>query len=218
LLEPIAALRCKGGEMRDRPFTKVGVIVGLAAITALLVGCGGNGDPGGMAAETVGPDETRTTVYFLTDGGAAPIGVRRTIRADSPYLVHALRALFEGPTPSERDEGLTTAIPAGVKIIDYESKGFGGTGAVLNLDGLPIDSNVFQRIRIITQIVRTTLGVSGKERVWIQSDGEPWATIDHEGEVRKAPYEYRSLFGWTRVCEAKPGTEATPGRCFSALP
>jgi spore germination protein GerM len=56
---------------------------------------------------------TRTTVYFLTDDGAAPIGVRRTIKRKSAYAREALKALLAGPTPEEEEAGITTAIPDG---------------------------------------------------------------------------------------------------------
>lgn len=85
-----------------------------------LVGCGGSSPqtaadaPGNEAAAvTTQPSTgvTRTTVYFLTERGRAPLGVRRTIQTKSPYAREALKALLRGPSGQERAEGVTTAIP-----------------------------------------------------------------------------------------------------------
>jgi hypothetical protein len=35
--------------------------------------------------------------------------------------------------------------------------------------------------------------------------------------VADTAYGYKNLLGFTRVCTAKPGTEAAEGDCFSAL-
>jgi spore germination protein GerM len=202
--------------MHPRRSTTFFVVLALLSGALVLVGCGGDSTP--APSQGNGARVTRTTVYFLVDGRSAPIGVRRVIQAESPYAVRALEALLAGPTAAERARGITTAIPEGAEILGYELRGVGGTGAVLDLSGLPVEADVFTRIRIITQIARTVLGVSGLHRIWLESQGEPWGTLLRNGEVRSEPYEYESLFGWVRVCEGKAGTEAVPARCFSALP
>jgi hypothetical protein len=65
---------------------------------------------------------TETMVYFLIDDGAAPIGVRRTIKTESPYAREALNALLSGPTPEEMSLGITTAIPEGVRLLTMTYK------------------------------------------------------------------------------------------------
>lgn len=80
----------------------VSVIV--AAIATLCgVACGTEPEDGsGSAGSTTQPGTIRTTMYFLTDGGAAPIGVRRAIHARSPYAREALETLLAGPTSKKR--------------------------------------------------------------------------------------------------------------------
>lgn len=112
---------------------------------------------------------------------------------------------------------MTTAIPAGSKLLSFSFKRFGGTDAVVDLAGLPRGASTgVRRIRIITQIARSLIGVSGIERVWLSSSGRPWGLWSTSGRVLDRPYSYKNLGG--RVCASKPGTEDVPGDCFTPLP
>jgi spore germination protein GerM len=97
---------------------RVPALILVAFLTSLGAACGagrenGSLDPAAQGIATQPTGITRTTIYFLIDDGAAPIGVRRTIKARSPYAREALKALLAGPTPAEQEHGLTTAIPDG---------------------------------------------------------------------------------------------------------
>jgi hypothetical protein len=39
-----------------------------------------------------------------------------------------------------------------------------------------------------------------------------------DGGIIDRPIDYQTLLGFYGICAAKPGTEAVPGDCFTALP
>jgi spore germination protein GerM len=160
---------------------------------------------------------TRTTIYFLIDDGAAPIGVRRTIRTKSPYAREALGALLGGPTPEEAASGITTAIPDGTRLLSMTYTRHGADETV-NLTGLPLqNADVMQKHRIITQIARTLIGVSGIERIWLEANGRPWGLTLMDGSVYSGPWGYDELTGWD-IGAGCPGTETVECDHFDALP
>jgi spore germination protein GerM len=158
-----------------------------------------------------------TTIYFLTNEGSAPIGVRRTIARESPYAREALKALLAGPTNEEEENGVTTAIPNGTRLLSMTYKGHGADETV-NLAGLPPEaSDVMRKTRIITQIARTLIGVSGIERIWLQADGQPWGLGLTDGDVYAGPWSYDELVGLD-VGAGCPGIETAKCDHFDALP
>jgi spore germination protein GerM len=158
-----------------------------------------------------------TTIYFLTNDGSAPIGVRRTIARKSPYAREALKALLAGPTSEEAESGITTAIPDGTRLLSMTYKRHGADETV-NLAGLPPEASDFmQKTRIITQIARTLIGVSGIERIWLQANGQPWGLGLMDGGVYAGPWSYDELVG-RDVSAGCPGTETVECDHFSALP
>jgi spore germination protein GerM len=204
-------------------------IVTVALVSAVGAACGGavdNGSrdaaPGHGVITQPTTETTRTTIYFLTEDGAAPIGVRRTIRTRSPYAREALKALLAGPTPDEKAHGIETAIPPGTRLRSLSYKRHGADGTV-NLTGLPSQDtlDVMEKARIITQIARTLIGVSGIERVWLRSDGRAWGLgTMNEGiyaGVYSGPWGYDQLVGFD-VGEACPGGETVECDHFDALP
>jgi spore germination protein GerM len=200
-----------------------GAVSALAAavVTAAGLACGtGNENASRDLAERgfgSQPGTTRTTIYFLTDAGTAPIGVRRTIRAKSPYAREALTALLAGPTAEEAENGITTVIPEGTRLLSmtYERHGADET---VDLLGLPLaGADVLRQHRIITQITRTLIGVSGIERVWLLNEGRPWGLSLRNGTIDNGPFDYRDLVGWD-VGRGCPGTETVTCDRFTAVP
>lgn len=177
-------------------------------------GCGG--EQQAAAAETNRATTVETTLYFLTPDRAAPIGVRRSIQRTSPYALQALRALLAGPTKAERKQGITSAIPEAAEVLTLRMEGTGT--AVVDVDGLPQEANAVERVRVITQIARSLVGLSGIERVRLRSAGEPWGLWLMSGSVADEDYGYEKLLGFTRVCVGKPDTEIVEDDCFSAIP
>jgi len=191
-------------------------LVALLAPVVLL--CGG----ASPAAPLEVVPTVRTTLYFLTDGGTAPLGVRRSIveRTPPPWgsvAGGAIEALLAGPTAEEEAAGLTTAIPVRTRLLSLGSRGYRGTGAVVNLSGLEAMGNALDRARVITQVVRTLIGESGIERVWFRSDGRPWGMWLMGGGVRDGPYDYGDLAGFW-LAAGCPGTETVVCDRFKALP
>jgi spore germination protein GerM len=166
----------------------------------------------------------RVTLYFLAEGGGISLGVRRDVveRTPPPWgsaAGGALEALLAGPTAEEAKAGFTTAIPRGTRLISLRSRGYGSTGAVVKLSGLDGVHDALDRARIITQIVRTLVGISygSVDRVWLLEDGEPWGMYLMDGGVDNGPFDYDTLRGF-HLGAACPGTETIECDHFDALP
>jgi spore germination protein GerM len=193
----------------------------LALFVAFGTGCGQAvvGAPTGARA----PETTRVTLYFLAENRTIALGVRRDVveRTPPPWgsvAGGALDALLAGPTADEAATGLTTAIPPGTLLISLRSRGEGGTGAIVNLSGLDGVDDGIDRARVITQIVRTLVGISYSSvaRVWLREDGEPWGMYLMEGGVDGGPYDYSNIS--FHVGASCPGTETVMCDRFDALP
>jgi|GEM_PF-5972090 len=204
--------------------TSLARVASIALSVAVLAACGGTGKhaaPQSNGAASLAARHTqtglRTTVYFLADTARAPIGVRRSVERDSTYARGALDALLAGPSDSERRAGITSALPSDAKV---RSLTIDGMTATVDLSGLPEqnDANAVTKARMITQVARTLIGLSGIVRVRLQADGSPWGLWNLQGGVEDIAYDYPKLLGFYHVCMAKPGTEAVPGDCFTALP
>jgi spore germination protein GerM len=190
-------------------------------LALLVVACGQSVPP---AAPASGSAETvRVTLYFLAEDGTIARGVRRDAveRTPPPWgsaAGGALEALLAGPTAEEASTGLTTAIPAGTRLISLGSRGQGGTGAVVNLSGLGSVTDGLDRARVITQIVRTLVGISygSVDRVWLREDGKPWGMYLMDGGVFDGPYDYSNIS--FHVGASCPGTETVVCDHFDALP
>jgi spore germination protein GerM len=128
-----------------------------------------------------------------------------------------MNALLAGPTPDEEEDGITTAIPEGTRLLSMTYRRHGADETV-NLEGLPVqDAEPIQKHRIIVQIARTHIGVSGIERIWLEANGEPWGLTLMDGSVYTGPWGYEELTGWD-VGAGCPGTEIVECDRFDALP
>ena len=135
----------------------------------------------------------RVTLYFLTDGGSAPLGVRRTVeRKGTTALARpALQALLRGPPP-----GLTSAIPSGTRIRSLTIRqGRRFSTARIDLSGLPARPDAVTVAQVGTQITRTLVGLSDIGRVYIRHDGRPWNFGLMSGGIAKTPWDYSTLLG-----------------------
>jgi hypothetical protein len=198
----------------------------IAAVAVLLAGCGAaeTSDPAAAGSQgQAGETPPRSTIYFLADGGTAPLGVRRelSLRPGVPRARLALEQLLAGPTAAEQAAGLTTALPATARVRSLRiERRATGSDALVDLSGLPAadDAGALLKVRVMTQVARTLIGLSDIERVWLRADGRAWGLWDLEGNIRDDPIDYDRLRGFFHICAAKPGTEAVPGDCFTALP
>jgi spore germination protein GerM len=189
------------------------------SLVPAVSGCGGEetqaAAPAGSVPSAIRDGEIATTIYFLVDGGAAPIGVRRAIAEKSPFAQGALAALLAGPSAAERSSGITSAIPAGSALRSFTFAD-NGTEATVDLSGLPTGADAVERVRVITQVARSLIGLSGIDRVRIRADGKPWGLWTFEGDVTDRAYGYAELAGWTGICVG--AEENTEEDCFAALP
>jgi spore germination protein GerM len=172
----------------------------LVAALAVLALAGAAGPSNGSSGR-----DFRVTLYFLTDGGSAPLGVRRTVvrTGTTPLAQLALEALIAGPTASARQDGLTTAIRSSVRIrsLHISLRRQDGQTAVVDLSGLPRTADV----RIGTQIARTLIGVSDITRVRIRADGKPWGFPSMRGGTIVRTWNYSFLLGlWVNGFKALP--------------
>ena len=209
------------------PRTAVAIVGLVAALGSLAVGCGG--DEGAARGEHAAASQrsVRTTVYFLTGDGAAPLGVRRTITRKSPFARQALAALLWGPRAAERKRRITSAIPSSARLVSLDFRGRAGSVAVVTLTGLPPaqgrqdqEATTGMRVRVITQIARTLIGLSGIASVEIWAGGKPWDLWTMDGRIVRAQTGYDRLRGWMLICGGRSAEERRLGlsRCFSALP
>ena len=200
----------------------------LAGLLIVAGGCGGDtaARPSEQAPDAPRPT-LRATVYFLTDDGAAPLGVRRTVARESPHAREALDALLGGPTAAERRRGIRTAIPDQGRVVSLTLRGRQRVLAVVNLSGLPPaqgrqgeEATLGMRVRVITQIARTLIGLSGIAGVKIRVEGKPWDLWTMDGRIVRAETDYDRLREWTGICGGRNSEERKLGwsRCFSALP
>ncbi|TML17505.1 MAG: GerMN domain-containing protein [Actinobacteria bacterium] len=190
----------------------------LMAVAVATPGCG---DHGHRPAST----SANATVYFLTDRGTAPLGVRRSIRRSSPFARQSLEALLEGPTEAERDAGITSAIPKGATLRSFSiapSLSRTSGTATVDLGDMPSvdETGAVNVARVVTQVARTLIGLSGIERVRLRVDGQPWGFTSMHPPNRALDqlWDYRALLGLYGICEGTPGAETPPRDCFSALP
>jgi len=204
------------------------VLLWLAGLLIVSGGCGGDSAaPSSKQASEIPRPTLRATVYFLTDDAAAPLGVRRTIARESPYAREALDELLDGPTAAERRRGIRTAIPDQGRVVSLTLRGRQRVLAVVNLTGLPPaqgrqgeEATLGMRVRVITQIARTLIGLSGIASVEIRVEGKPWDLWTMDGRIVRAETDYDRLRGWTGICGGRNSEERKLGlsRCFSALP
>jgi hypothetical protein len=195
----------------------------LVAACVLVAACGEVEAKRAAPATDNAQAPRRSTIYFLTDKATAPLGVRRdlTRRPGATTARLALDLLLAGPTPDERRRGIATAIPHGAAIrsLTIEIRA-SGSEAFVDLSGLPPanDADAVTKVRVMTQVARTLIGLNDIARMWLRADGRAWGLWDMQGNIRDDPIDYERLRGFFHVCTAKPGTEAVPGDCFTALP
>ena len=181
-------------------------VVPLLALVAS--GCGVGAAQSAGAATNARPTTFETTLYFLTPNWSAPIGVRRSLKRTSPFAVQAMRALLAGPTQAENERGLRTALRDSTELVSLRI--VRNRIAVVSLTGLPANASPVDRVRVITQIARSLIGLSGIEQVRLRNDGKPWGLPLMTGGTADIAYGYRELLGFTGVGGA--------GGSFSALP
>ena len=97
----------------------------LLLVLAVLAGCGsGSGKPATAPEKSV-PRASQTTPVQVTLNvflvkGETVTRVSRTAETYTDLVQQALARMLAGPTEAEKTEGLSTAIPAGTRLLSYK--------------------------------------------------------------------------------------------------
>ncbi|MFA4843707.1 MAG: GerMN domain-containing protein [Candidatus Margulisiibacteriota bacterium] len=118
--------------------------------------------------------------------GEKLIAVERPLKPDTPPLKQAIEALLAGPTPQEAAEGITTQLPAGVKIRSIKAE---RDIAIIDFSGrLEAYGGGSNRVEgLVAQIVYTATAVPGISKAWIWLAGEKEVVLGGEGLVLDKP-------------------------------
>jgi spore germination protein GerM len=190
--------------------------IAAVALVALAAGCGLSPDdePHAIAAENLPPGlidpnpGTSTTlanspgtstvpVYFLVRVGDETrlVAVEREV-ADDRSPAARVGALLTQPTAEETDDGITTAIPADLILVDEPALDEEGRTLTVNLSRELNLLEGAELTRAVAQIVWTATELEEVQRVRFLVEGEPIPVPDDEGiEKRDAvgQADYRSL-------------------------
>lgn len=175
------------------------LFVGLGAVT--LAGCGIPTDsgPDGLAlppeldpstsvapTTTSLPPEAATVtrrVYFLQNDRL--VGVPRAFPRESAFTLDLFQALADGPTPEERERGLTSAIPVGTVVDKAPTSGRQIMTIGLN-EAFAAGAEGNQRIRATAQFVYTaTASPNRPDGVRFQEANEWLQLADGEGVLQE---------------------------------
>jgi spore germination protein GerM len=160
------------------------MIVAVAMVLAALVLAAGCGGTGGSTAKPTTPTTPTTpattpnpagpTVSVFLLKGDVVSQVRREVATAT--VVDALNELLKGPTQAEKDQGYTTAIPAGTRLQAYKTIGatasadfskellnYGGGSAAVQAITSQIDNTVVSNNKAIKTVDITVDGKQASE-------------------------------------------------------
>ncbi len=194
---------------------------------AVLAGCGvpTGGEPRTIAATDVpyglaSPSPTATPtapaeanvdgsgVHWLTTDGTLVPRVREvsgTTRRER--LASLLDQLAAGPTPTERDEQLSTSLPPEVRL---SVTGLEGGTATIDLDSfVQAPAGVAGR-RAVAQLVLTATSVPGVQSVLLELAGEPIEAPLPAGELTAGPLTAQDYAAFRTPAAVPAPAEAQP--------
>ena len=171
----------------------------LTMLLATLVGCGLGSDsaptslsvpkdvfPSEVAetnASPLIPNATLHPVYFLRDD--ALVEIQRPL-PPPVFLDAPLNNLLEGPTETEAEKGLVSAIPAGTEVVDVALMRNNTISIHLNQTFFEIEGA--QRIRATAQLVFTASAlINDTQGVVFYLEGDPVQLPDGEGSIEEVP-------------------------------
>jgi spore germination protein GerM len=181
-------------------------LIGALAVVLLAVACGVQDDPSPRAlrsedvpfdllAPATSTPESETggvsaTVWFVDNNGLLARS-RRSL--DPPVTVEAiLRALLQGVTDAEANNGLRSNIVSGTELRRVSGPVDGRVPVDLSAEFLTV-SRQLQRLAL-AQVVFTVTGLPNVDRVLFQFDGEPAEVPGAGDELTAAPLT-RADFG-----------------------
>jgi hypothetical protein len=161
----------------------------LTALTAVVVMLLGLAVPGGASEERAGTIDG--VVYYLMDDngtevqpGPYLVPVARKLDASLPATT-AMQALLAGPTRSERNHGISSAIPRGTKLLGIS---ISGGVATVNLSGkFDNGGGSYSMQARLAQVVWTLTQFSTVDSVKFKINGTPTTVFGGEGVTVKNP-------------------------------
>ncbi|WP_419841507.1 GerMN domain-containing protein [Candidatus Poriferisodalis sp.] len=135
----------------------------------------------GAAAKT--PDTSLHPVYFLRDG--VLVELQRSLAAPV-FLDAPLNSLLAGPTPTEAENGLESAIPAGTEFVDVQL--LRNNVISVHLNDVFFEVEGAQRVRSAAQIVFTASALArDSQGVRFFLDGVAQSLPDGAGAIAQTP-------------------------------
>jgi hypothetical protein len=165
----------------------------LAAVGFVLAGCGSEkpvslGKPGTGATTaqeptTSVPAPVPVEVWFARDGGL--VAVRRTHTATRAVATAAINSLLDGPTAAERAAGISSAVPAGTRLLGINIEN--GVATIdLTSDYQSGGGSLSMQTRL-GQVVYTLTQFPTVQKVRFRLDGSPVDVFSSEGIVLDHP-------------------------------
>lgn len=134
---------------------------------------------------TTAPVSERVVDVFLIRDAAYAVAIPRNV-PDTPAVAHsAIRALLAGPTVSEVEEGLTSAIPEDTLLLGIVIEG--GIATVDLSREFEAGGGSFAMLSRLAQIVYTLTQFPTVDAVQFHLDGEPVTVFSGEGIVLEDP-------------------------------
>jgi hypothetical protein len=171
-----------------------------------LAGCGsgdegtaGEGSTTDVGTETVTPTDPTTTTaptetaeeqqrllaYFMRD---EKVGAAARLVPETPAVgAEAVRALLAGPTDVEADAGLTTAIPAGTRLLGLEIED--GVATVDLSEEFASGGGSLSMQARVAQVVHTLTQFPTVQSVAFELEGEPIEALGGEGLALSEPVD-----------------------------
>ncbi len=136
-----------------------------------------------VGALTDTPSTSLHAVYFLRDG--LLVEVRRPL-ATPVFLDAPLNSLLAGPTPTEAENGLESAVPAGTEFVDVQL--LRNKVVSIHLNNVFFEVEGAQRVRAVAQIVFTASALArDSQGVLFYLDGVAQSLPDGAGKIEQTP-------------------------------
>jgi hypothetical protein len=173
-------------------------LLGLLAAGAVgfaLVGCGSEeavslGKPGSSTPTTTAVEQTGTQplrlaleVWFARDNGL--VAVRRVHAPTQLVATAAIDALLDGPTAAERSAGLSSAVPAGTRLLGIAIRD--GLATVDLTSEYQAGGGALSMQTRLGQVVYTLTQFPTVQKVRFRLDGSPVNVFSSEGIVLDHP-------------------------------
>ncbi|RKN47843.1 GerMN domain-containing protein [Micromonospora endolithica] len=166
------------------------------AVVLVLAGCGVPTDarPRPVQAPASGPFPTPVTASSSVPAGREAEVlclvredhlVRVVRRVDRPPSLDAqVRDLLAGPTPAERDDGFTSALPGAVAVTGVRLV---GTRAEVDVRGVGDENGRSDEILAFGQLVCTLTARTGVDAVSFREDGQPLDVPRADASLSRQP-------------------------------